>query len=218
MVDEEDMIASESHVENDVDVTETTESAQTEDKYSRRIILRVLRRVFSIELVALMHAFSSGLHIVIRWVVCHSLPSLNDHISHSSLRTNLMIEKTCRVNLNFTGEICDDIEHHSAESDRVQQDVTDLNLYNTFLSAIPWSEPNIAVLCKLTNRNIFSIIISLMIGPLSDRYGRRPVLLFPMIGQIIGQVGIHVLKPELLVDSISSDRVSPQCLLLGGQG
>ena len=41
MVDEEDMIASESHVENDVDVTETTESAQTEDKYSRRIILRV---------------------------------------------------------------------------------------------------------------------------------------------------------------------------------
>ena len=165
-----------------------------------------------------MHAFSSGLHIVIRWVVCHSLPSLNDHISHSSLRTNLMIEKTCRVNLNFTGEICDDIEHHSAESDRVQQDVTDLNLYNTFLSAIPWSEANIAVPSKLTNRNIFSIIISLMIGPLSDRYGRRPVLLFPMIGQIIGQVGIHVLKPELLVDSISSDRVSPQCLLLGGQG
>ena len=73
MVDEEDMIASESHVENDVDVTETTESAQTEDKYSRRIILRVLRRVFSIELVALMHAFSSGLHIVIRWVVCHTV-------------------------------------------------------------------------------------------------------------------------------------------------
>ena len=49
-----------------------------------------------------------------------------------------MIEKTCRVNLNFTADICDDIEDHSVESDRVQQDVTDLNLYNTFLSSIPW--------------------------------------------------------------------------------
>ena len=29
-----------------------------------------------------------------------------------------------------------------------------------------------------------------MIGPLSDHYGRRPVLLFPMIGQIICQVDI----------------------------
>ena len=61
------------------------------------------------------------------------------------LRTNLMIEKTCRINLNFTGEICDDIEDHPVESDRVQQEVTQLNLYNTFLSAIPWSEQNITV-------------------------------------------------------------------------
>ena len=56
-----------------------------------------------------------------------------------------MIEKTCRINLNFTGEICDDIEDHPVESDRVQQEVTQLNLYNTFLSAIPWSEQNITV-------------------------------------------------------------------------
>ena len=66
MTDEEDMIVSESSDENDLNVRETTESAQTEVKYPRRIILGVLRRVFSIELVAFLYTFSYGLHIVIR--------------------------------------------------------------------------------------------------------------------------------------------------------
>ena len=70
MTGEEDIIVSESEFydENDVDAreSESTESVQTEDKYRHRFILRVLRRVFSIELVALMYSFSSGLHSVIR--------------------------------------------------------------------------------------------------------------------------------------------------------
>ena len=67
MSGEEDIIVSESEFydENDVDARES-ESVQTEDKYRHRFILRVLRRVFSIELVALMYSFSSGLHSVIR--------------------------------------------------------------------------------------------------------------------------------------------------------
>ena len=60
----QDISVSESYVENDVG--ETTESAQTEVKYPGRIILGVLRRVFSIELVAFLYTFSYGLHIVIR--------------------------------------------------------------------------------------------------------------------------------------------------------
>ena len=39
----------------------------------------------------------------------------------------------------------------------------------------------------MINLVCFSIIISLLIGPLSDKYGRRPVLLIPIIGHIIGQ-------------------------------
>ena len=67
------MIVSESEFydENDVDARESTESVQTEDKY-RHSIMRVLRRVFSIELVALMYSFSSGLHSVIRLSVQHN--------------------------------------------------------------------------------------------------------------------------------------------------
>ena len=49
-----------------------------------------------------------------------------------------MIEKACRVNLNYTSAVCDDIEHHAVESDKVQEEVNNLNLYFTFLSALPW--------------------------------------------------------------------------------
>ena len=43
------------------------------------------------------------------------------------------------------GDLESYVEESLAESDRVQQEVTELNLYNTFLSAIPWSENNITV-------------------------------------------------------------------------
>ena len=57
---------------------------------------------------------------------------------HGVIQTNLVIEKTCRVNLNLSGAVCDDIAHHEQEQNLVQQSVTDINLYFTFLSSIPW--------------------------------------------------------------------------------
>lgn len=116
----------------------------------RQTIHRVLNRVFSIEFVAFNQSFALGLHAVIR--------------------TNLMIEKACRVNLNYTSAVCDDIEHHAVESDKVQEEVNNLNLYFTFLSALP------------------CILISLIIGPLSDHYGRKPVLLLPIVGSGVAVV------------------------------
>ena len=127
-----------------------------------------------------------------------------------------MIEKTCRINLNFTGEICDDIQHHTVESDRVQQDVTDLNLYNTFLSSIPWWETRNNNPIKTDNQKYFQHhyfigdwtfvrpIWSTSSSSFSDDWtnhlpGRqRPSHLW-------------------LILSLRSDRVSAQCLLLGCQ-
>ena len=37
-------------------------------------------------------------------------------------------------------------------------------------------------------RNFCSIIISLLIGPYSDKYGRRPLILIPLIGSIVAQI------------------------------
>ena len=77
-----------------------------------------LRAAARVELAGFLVTFAFGLHGVIQ--------------------TNLVIEKTCRVNLNLSGAVCDDIAHHEHEQNLVQQSVTDINLYFTFLSSIPW--------------------------------------------------------------------------------
>ena len=107
--------------------------AQQELKSSTRTrcSLRVHRKVFSsaaksvasfarIEFAAFIMTLSYGLHSVIR--------------------TNLLIEKTCRVDLNFGDAICDDIDNQTnqQEQDMVQERVNDINLYFTFISSVPW--------------------------------------------------------------------------------
>ena len=59
---------------------------------------------------------------------------------HGVIRTNLLIEKTCRVDLNFGDAICDDIDNQTnqQEQDMVQERVNDINLYFTFISSVPW--------------------------------------------------------------------------------
>ena len=53
-------------------------------------------------------------------------------------QTNLMIDKSCIVDLNFTQEICSNSDNHKYETDLVQQHVTTINLYFTVFSCIPW--------------------------------------------------------------------------------
>ena len=81
-------------------------------------LVSALRAAARVELAGFLVTFAFGLHGVIQ--------------------TNLVIEKTCRVNLNLSGAVCDDIGHHEQEQNLVQQSVTDINLYFTFLSSIPW--------------------------------------------------------------------------------
>ncbi len=71
-----------------------------------------------IELVAFLVELANGLHRVIR--------------------TNLLIEKVCRVDLNLGNQICDDIGNHQSEQNSVQERVNDLNLYSIFLASVPW--------------------------------------------------------------------------------
>jgi len=125
------------------------ESLMTQTSFRRKLVT-LMQTICRVEIVAFIQAFSYGIHGVIR--------------------TNLIIEKMCRVDLNISESICQDIDHHKSESNLVQENVTDLNLYLTFLCSVP------------------TIIISMMVGPLSDKYGRRPLMLIPIIGHILAQV------------------------------
>ena len=76
------------------------------------------RSLCRIEIVAFLVELANGLHGVIR--------------------TNLLIEKVCRVDLNLGNTICDDIGNHQKEQNMVQERVNDINLYNIFLASVPW--------------------------------------------------------------------------------
>ena len=105
------ILAEDAHPEAEVEVrARVTESSATSAGQRSRWC--------RIELVAFLLELSRGLHAVIK--------------------TNLLIEKVCRVDLNLGSEICDDI--------------------------------------------------SLLVGPYSDKYGRRPLLLVPLLGLIVSQI------------------------------
>jgi len=52
--------------------------------------------------------------------------------------TNLYIQKVCRVNLNYSPTVCDNIVNYEEEQNKVQVVVSTLELYSTYLSSIPY--------------------------------------------------------------------------------
>ncbi|CAG5058558.1 unnamed protein product [Parnassius apollo] len=86
---------------------------------------------------------------------------------------NLSLEKACRVNLNFTTDICDslhaqDIEIQNEYERDTQKLVTSAMAWKTYLSAT------------------FPCVLALFVGSWSDRTGRRKVfILIPIAGQML---------------------------------
>ena len=86
----------------------------------------------------------------------------------SVIQQNLIIAKVCK-DLGYSQEICEDINNHDAEDDAVQTRASQINMYMSILGSLP---------CML---------VALFIGPWSDKNGRKPVMIIPMIGEILAQ-------------------------------
>jgi len=120
------------------------------DSESGEVVSGNERIRLGVEPVVFLYMLANGMHLVIG--------------------TNLRMDKACRVNFNFTKEICDNINEHLVENDQVQGMITTLNVYDSFLSAIP------------------CILVALLVGPWSDLHGRKPVMLIPLIGDILASI------------------------------
>ena len=81
---------------------------------------------------------------------------------------NLVIDKVCRVNLEFNSTICDDLTSFKDAQTEVQQIASTVSMYMTIFGTIP------------------TIFTSLILGPWSDGRGRKPIMVTPMIGLMIG--------------------------------
>ena len=73
----------------------------------------------------------------------------------------------CYRDLGFSNTVCSDINNHDAENDAVETMTSEINMYSSILGSLP---------CML---------VALFIGPWSDKNGRKPVMMIPMIGYIL---------------------------------
>ncbi|XP_059096409.1 proton-coupled folate transporter-like [Tigriopus californicus] len=94
----------------------------------------------------------------------------------SIIAQNLLIERICQVNLNLTSEVCEHLDQHKYDQMEVQKQVTLLVLYTNILSTIP------------------CIFLTLLVGPWSDRNGRKPLMIAPILGCILSQVVLVLMR------------------------
>ncbi|XP_013134333.1 PREDICTED: solute carrier family 46 member 3-like [Papilio polytes] len=86
---------------------------------------------------------------------------------------NLSLEKACRVNLNYTSEICDSLRAQNMES----QNEYERETQKLIASAMAW---------KTYLSATIPCVIALFVGSWSDRTGRRKVfIIYPLFGQIL---------------------------------
>lgn len=87
--------------------------------------------------------------------------------------TNLNLEKACRVNLNFTREICDALKARETEGLKEYE----VAVQKLTARAISW---------KTMLTSTFPCILALFVGSWSDRTGRRKLfIIIPIFGQML---------------------------------
>ena len=91
----------------------------------------------------------------------------------SVIRPNLLLDKACRIKLNLTDEICDNLSNLNETSEyynvtiEVQKVVADYETTLSLAAALP------------------RVAFTLLAGPWSDRHGRRLLIIIPIVGQAI---------------------------------
>ena len=84
--------------------------------------------------------------------------------------SELYLKKGCSVNLNYSMEICNNIFDHEDIQIETQKLVSGVQMTNSILQNIP------------------SLLCTLLAGPLSDTYGRKPLILVSLFGYVIANV------------------------------
>lgn len=88
-------------------------------------------------------------------------------------KTNLFIDKTCSIQLNYSDEVCKNLDSgkYNQQQDTVQQYTTKYNLYCTWIEYLP------------------AVFVIVLLGAWSDTRGRRLPLLLPSVGFALKALG-----------------------------
>ncbi|XP_055350177.1 proton-coupled folate transporter-like [Paramacrobiotus metropolitanus] len=101
--------------------------------------------------------------------------------------TELIKTRTCQVALNYTDEICENLNNYTKEAKAVQRVTSQIQMYQTLVDSLP------------------AMFFSLFLGSWSDEYGRKLPMLVPFAGLVIAH-GFSLINTFI--------RISPYYLML----
>ena len=90
------------------------------------------------------------------------------------LRTDMALSKVCLMELGHNETVCSDIKSYGHIEMDVQKRVNMFEMYGDIMTQVP------------------TVIYALIAGSLSDKFGRGPLLLLPIIGQVLEGIALLV--------------------------
>jgi MFS family permease len=93
-------------------------------------------------------------------------------VAGAQINTNLLILKICHMELGYSKDICGNLSNDAYKDieEEVQENVNNFQMKSQWISSVP------------------IIFFSLIAGALSDEFGRKPLLFFPMLGNLLAMV------------------------------
>ena len=90
----------------------------------------------------------------------------------AQITTNLLIDKICHIELNYSDEICANLTNDgfSNYTDEVQQHANNFLMVSQWLGGVP------------------AVVYSLFAGSLLDKFGCKPFIILPLIGALLSEV------------------------------
>lgn len=114
------------------------------------------------------------------------------------VRPTLLIEKACRAKLNYSQEICDNINDDIYDDEYTEVSKA-VSQYESVLSS-----------CAFLPRIFYAIVA----GAWSDRHGRKFILALPMFGQVLANITFminYAFLTELPFEALSLEFVNEVC-------
>ena len=101
----------------------------------------------------------------------------------SQIETNLMIWKICHLELNYPEDICQALSapENEAIENEVQRELQSFEMIGQWIDTLP------------------AFIFSFFMGSLSDRFGRKPLILLPLIGSVLDAI-LHIINYAFIRD------------------